>query len=280
MIFRTKIGKTPITNNIFWKMEYLLYRVFHNYIIGTKMQATIKKESGFISKEELQELVNNSKSLREVGRKIGKSHSFVKDWIVKYDIDDSNIRNFHEKTFLNKKKNLLTVIKIFSKKEKSGLIRKYCDCICDCGNTKTIRLDSIRKTLSCGCLTGSSFKEKLLKQDNWENFKITKTIFAEIKRSAIRRNIVFDLTIEYLWDLFLKQNKKCNLTGMDIQFSNINVFKTASLDRINSNLGYVENNVQWLHKDINAIKSNFQQDYFIKLCNMVTNNNTIYEEGN
>lgn len=40
----------------------------------------------------------------------------------------------------------------------------------------------------------------------------------------------------------------------------------ASLDRIDSNMDYQEENVQWLHKDINMMKQQFDQDYFIQMC--------------
>jgi len=46
---------------------------------------------------------------------------------------------------------------------------------------------------------------------------------------------------------------------------------TASLDRIDSSKGYVKDNVQWVHKDINRMKWNFPQDKFVKLCSFVAN---------
>lgn len=54
--------------------------------------------------------------------------------------------------------------------------------------------------------------------------------------------------------------------------SNINFdLQTASLDRINSNLGYEPNNVQWVHKDINKMKLDYNQQYFINMCTYVVN---------
>ena len=44
---------------------------------------------------------------------------------------------------------------------------------------------------------------------------------------------------------------------------------TASLDRIDSKKGYIEGNIQWVHKDINRMKWAFNEDYFIKLCNNI-----------
>ena len=36
-----------------------------------------------------------------------------------------------------------------------------------------------------------------------------------------------------------------------------------------SKLGYTENNVQWVHKDINRIKSNFTEEYLFKMIKTV-----------
>ena len=37
--------------------------------------------------------------------------------------------------------------------------------------------------------------------------------------------------------------------------------------------GYIKGNVQWVHKDINYMKSNFEQPYFIDVCKMIAKKN-------
>lgn len=44
---------------------------------------------------------------------------------------------------------------------------------------------------------------------------------------------------------------------------------TASLDRIQNDKGYIEGNVQWVHKDINRMKNIFEQNYFIDICKKI-----------
>jgi hypothetical protein len=44
---------------------------------------------------------------------------------------------------------------------------------------------------------------------------------------------------------------------------------TASLDRIDSKVGYTKNNVQWVHKDVNNAKQDFEEDYFFNMCREV-----------
>jgi hypothetical protein len=43
----------------------------------------------------------------------------------------------------------------------------------------------------------------------------------------------------------------------------------VSVDRIDSLRGYVEGNVQWVHKKINIMKNVYSQEEFIILCKQV-----------
>jgi hypothetical protein len=71
--------------------------------------------------------------------------------------------------------------------------------------------------------------------------------------------------VEYVWNLFLSQDRKCALSGIPIGFQDRSG-STASLDRIDNSKGYVIGNVQWVHKDVNIMKHTHSQDYFIGLC--------------
>lgn len=42
-----------------------------------------------------------------------------------------------------------------------------------------------------------------------------------------------------------------------------------SLDRIDSSKGYIPGNIQWVHKDVNSLKSNFDEEESIKWCTMI-----------
>jgi hypothetical protein len=83
--------------------------------------------------------------------------------------------------------------------------------------------------------------------------------------------------LEFAQNLLEKQKFKCALTGldlvMDINNTKNNVgsdtINTGSLDRIDSLRGYVEDNVQWVHKDINYIKMDLNQEKFIYYCRKV-----------
>lgn len=159
-------------------------------------------------------------------------------------------------------------------KTRNGHIRFVCSC--DCGRTSHVLGTHLRQgnTKSCGCdMYKRGSRNKMwtgvgdLSGDFWHN---------HVVRSADgvkgRKKLELSITKEYAWDLFLKQDKKCALTGEFLIFPKGHSDKswTASLDRIDSEFGYVEGNVQWVHKDINMMKNKFSQLYFIDMCKKVS----------
>lgn len=153
---------------------------------------------------------------------------------------------------------------------------RYWICKCDCGITKEIRASHLLKgySKSCGC----SHHLKNKNNSNWKGYEdIPLDFFSNVKRGAESRNIEFNITIEYLWELLLRQNKKCALSGIDLSFSetrkNKDKSKTVSVDRIDSSKGYEHGNVQWVHKQINIMKNSLSDKEFIEFCIRVANNN-------
>lgn len=112
---------------------------------------------------------------------------------------------------------------------------------------------------------------------NYQGYKnISATYFKSCKANAKSKNREFTITKKDIWELWLKQKGKCALTGLELKIErNYKKMKnmTASLDRIDSDRGYTMDNVQWIHKDVNRMKSNFSQKYFITMCRLILNNN-------
>lgn len=156
--------------------------------------------------------------------------------------------------------------------------RIYYECKCDCGNTSNVAANhlSAGKIKSCGC--GIPKKDS---HYHWSGIgELSGNVWNKIRRGASpqrRKPIKFNITKEYIWDLFNKQNGKCALTGIELKFPTNWKDKAynASLDRIDSGEGYIEGNVQWVHKDINIMKNRFSQEYFIKMCTLVRDQCTI-----
>ena len=128
---------------------------------------------------------------------------------------------------------------------------------------------------SCGC--SQNIKAKGKENPLWEGIgDISGDYFNSIKHGAFRKSRILEFSIskEYIWNLFIQQNKKCALTGLDIKIdSSSKLNSTASLDRIDSSKGYIENNIQWVHKVINKMKWDLNQDDFINYCKLVASNN-------
>ena len=172
----------------------------------------------------------------------------------------------------NKKFGKLTILQFI--KDYKGKRGTFWKCKCECGNETFVRRDGLTsgRIISCGCAKYNLGK-------NNHSFKgheeLSATLYNGIKREAKYRNKSFDISMEYLWQLFVNQNRKCSLTGLELTFSKCSGQSdgTASLDRIDSTKGYIEGNVQWVHKKINMMKQTYSQDEFVELCKMVTEHN-------
>jgi len=93
-------------------------------------------------------------------------------------------------------------------------------------------------------------------------------------QKARERGINVEITAEMAWKQFLVQNRRCALTGVELVFAT-GTYQTASLDRIDSNLGYIPTNIQWVHKHINRMKNRFNTKEFIECCRRVV----VYQDG-
>lgn len=146
-------------------------------------------------------------------------------------------------------------------------------CECDCGKSNYVSCYTLLNGKSKGCLECNNSRPKD-KNPSWLGFEnISGKYYGRIKRNALKRKIHFDVSIEYFNELLIEQNFKCNLSGVDISFSSSkkdNYAASASIDRIDSNKGYIVGNLQWIHKDINFMKNNFDQNYFLDMCQKIT----------
>ena len=147
------------------------------------------------------------------------------------------------------------------------------ECLCKCGNTKTVNGGSLisGRSSSCGCqvnLRGN-------KSSRWKGEgEISSCFWGQIVMNAKHRGFPIEIDIKYAWQLFLKQYRKCALSDLPLKFKIYarDNSQTASLDRIDSLMGYIEGNVQWVHKDVNYMKQEYNQEYFIDICKKITNN--------
>ncbi len=154
--------------------------------------------------------------------------------------------------------------------------RSIWKCICECGKERNVRNDTFRHYrsrglgLSCGChVTGKSSR-------HYKGYELVSGEYVNsLRQGAKDRNMVFEVTAKQIWELYIKQDRKCYLTGLEIYFKDSKIDKskqTASVDRIDSSKGYVLDNIQLVHKDLNMMKQNFSQEQFLKYCRLVVSN--------
>ena len=135
---------------------------------------------------------------------------------------------------------------------------------CKCGNTRYMNATEFynpNKVIECSKCSGIR-RSKTMKIRNGIVGTLDANKYGRMKRIAERRHIPFQVSQQFLWDLYIKQDKKCNITGDEIPDIN-----KASLDRIDSNLPYIETNVQWVTKQANLSKHIMSMNELIEFCN-------------
>jgi len=142
---------------------------------------------------------------------------------------------------------------------------------CDCGTERWLNASVLRSgaSKSCGCSTYGQGAAN----SHWSGTShISGTFFGKLEHGAKYRKKKFTLTIEQLEELYVKQDGKCALSGLPIRIALTKAEDTtASVDRIDSNKGYIIDNVQWVHKSVNLMKQSLTDSDFISLCEHVVN---------
>jgi hypothetical protein len=101
-----------------------------------------------------------------------------------------------------------------------------------------------------------------------------------IKCALQRKKKEFDLTLEYLAELWESQNGICPFTGFSLELrthtecNNIKLnIRTASLDRIDNSKGYVKGNVRFVSVMFNFARNAFSDNEVIEFAKAITQTN-------
>lgn len=144
-------------------------------------------------------------------------------------------------------------------------------CKCDCGNEIEEQGARLRRGVKthCGCQKSDLYKNKNIKETDL----IPVSYWNRVKKNAETRNFEFKISIEDIHNKYIEQNGICALSGVEMfppkNLHNKNPNK-ASLDRIDSTLGYTKDNIQWITSTINIIKSDLKENDFVEICRRVT----------
>lgn len=134
-------------------------------------------------------------------------------------------------------------------------------CICSCGK------QVIRRFY---CTNNFSDKSSCGKCGYYKD--ITTQFWGKVIIGATERNISFNITKEYVWEVYESQNRKCIYSGFPLSFASNWKKNTCSIDRIDSTKGYEIGNIQIVHKVVNLLKNATNDKLFIYLCKTIAEN--------
>ena len=109
-----------------------------------------------------------------------------------------------------------------------------------------------------------------------ENLELyLKDILNGIKNRSKTKKLAFDLTSEFLMELYIKQQGLCIISKKEMTFirGTGKVKTNISVDRIIPSLGYIKSNVQFLCSIINYMKCDMNMEELKYYCNLITQNN-------
>ena len=138
-----------------------------------------------------------------------------------------------------------------------------------------------RNGKSCYCITcekekrsGYSFSRENLKIRHNGDYKYFIKSLLRLSRGTDRRSRA-ELDLDKCINIYEKQNGLCAISGVKMTFiyGEGVVDTNISLDRIDSNLGYSHDNIQFVCRIVNMMKSKYEMDYFVNWCDLISKNN-------
>jgi len=159
----------------------------------------------------------------------------------------------------------------------------------ECGKTFIKDLSEVKRNQKRGCgnycslsCSGKSNHNQLLKYSgNINNFK---NIIQSDKYTGLRehlrrtknRNHEVTITLEDLLKQWIFQKGKCVYTGVNlihpIRLNGESYIYTASLDRIDSSVGYIPGNIQFISVTSNMAKNKMSHDDMLLFCKLISEN--------
>lgn len=209
------------------------------------------------------EYLERRKSYETIAREFGCSSSSVEYWVKKRELFGKR-SHLSYRDLSGQQFGKWHVLRRADDSERGRGAGSKWHCKCVCGTQRVVRGANLRSggSKSCGCV-----KERR----NYRGYeKLSQSYWTRLKKGAEKRELLFTVTKKYAWDLFVQQERRCALSGIPISLSrNWDVNQTASIDRIDSDKGYVEGNIRWTHKDVNRMRWNFSDAEFLRYCKLV-----------
>lgn len=143
---------------------------------------------------------------------------------------------------------------------------------CDCGALRYRTYTGFLRQNSCSCRKTLRGKES----GSWRGVgDLSGYYWCCLRKGAEIRKIPFIISKEYAWALFLKQDARCQLSGIPLTMRSNDKEGNASIDRINNDEGYLEGNIQWVDKYVNQAKNRHSLTKFLDMCRNVAKMNPL-----
>lgn len=117
-------------------------------------------------------------------------------------------------------------------------------------------------------------KHSFNREDKYTQFRYH---FRSILNRCAAKDIKINITIDDIIDVWNEQKGICEFTGVKLVLSSYSKIKknpiyAASIDRIDSENGYVKDNIRWVSRAINWMKNNMSDELTWKLCELISEN--------
>jgi len=176
-------------------------------------------------------------------------------------------------SIINKKFGRLTVIS-YSHSDRGR--RSIYNCICECGKSRIAARNKLidGTSLSCGCLTKE--KRSIIKRKEYGS-STKNSLYLRYKNSAKQRNIKFLLSKVDVFKLFEGNCHYCGgLPATIVKIPNhFGSFTYNGIDRVDSNSGYIKENVVSCCQTCNYMKNTQTCEQFLNNIKKIAIHNNI-----
>lgn len=220
-------------------------------------------------------LYTQGKYVPDIAKQFNKQAKTIYDTLKRFNIPKRRKYNdFSGQVF-----DLLTVISYTHSNDEKDGPKWLCQCIC--GEKVIRRTSSLRKGQALSCRKckqkrqiKSSITGKPMKVSMPLHGEIYSSFWNQIHHSARSRNLQFEIVPATIWQIFEKQSCCCDYCGKGLilprKHSEHSLPDVASLDRIDSKVGYTKDNVHWVCKNCQWLKSSFIETEFLEQCFKIT----------
>lgn len=192
-------------------------------------------------------------------------------------------REFFKRLMTNKRESFHNVCKECEKE--LYLQREWKDgkLLChNCGKYKDVncfnhnpdaRLRDFHTTICTKCRVERNRQFESVREDSSKLHKILNSRLLSARDRAKRHNWQFDLTLDYLFQLWEQQSGICALSGINMTYTRFNgrTHTNVSIDRIDPTKGYVKGNIQLVCMACNQIKSDMTDSQMYDFCKRIVN---------